>query len=173
MENSKQPVAEIVRNLPTTALQERGPKLLQAILETPGINWHRKPWSSGAPVPVLRRGGEAWQAASRELSACQAGEGKASNDMVAGLMIRLLAHYWHAGMPQVLQDLVAQDFAEDLAGVSSADLADACRRYRRDPANIHAPKPGQLLALVEKARGERRWKLQRLQILVNEAESGE
>lgn len=38
-------------------------------------------------------------------------------------------------------------YSEDLAEVPADILADACRAYRRDPANKFFPTPGQILGL--------------------------
>jgi len=66
---------------------------------------------------------------------------------LAGIVARLLSHYF---APSELDDAarkaMAADWLEDLAEYHPADVADACREWRRKP-NGRRPLPGDIRAL--------------------------
>ena len=71
----------------------------------------------------------------------------ASQEEIASSLARLFSHYpqQQSGSPMS----VAQDWVEDMSGVSATAFRAAVLKWRRDP-NAFKPSPGQLLAIIEK-----------------------
>jgi hypothetical protein len=62
------------------------------------------------------------------------------------LIARLLVHYWTENMPASMREAQAQDWLDDLREFGAEVVAEACRRWRRQPGG-RRPTPGDIRAL--------------------------
>ena len=87
--------------------------------------------------------------------------------VIAAELARLFSHY-----PQQQSGnnmTAAQDWIEDMGGVSGKGFVEAVRKWRREP-NAFKPSPGQLLSLIEKIEAPYRERLEALEEIEIETE---
>lgn len=139
------------------------------ILSHEGIDWQQKAWSSGAGIPVLVEGSKTHGAAKAALEKLKQAEPPASADQISVLMYQLQGHYWQPNMPESLALSVAQTFTRLLSEFSPQDIQKACDEYLCNAKNVHFPKVGQMIELCKSIRARRRWQMQKLQALLQNA----
>ena len=73
---------------------------------------------------------------------------------IAGLIGRLLVHYWTENMPASMREAQALDWLEDLREFGPELVSEACLAWRRQPGGKR-PTPGDIRALCIRERQER------------------
>jgi hypothetical protein len=68
---------------------------------------------------------------------------------IAAELARLALHFHRVDLQATQAKLVVEDFLNDLAPYSVADIVDACGVYRRNGANKFFPTPGMLLDVLK------------------------
>lgn len=94
---------------------------------------------------------------------------------VVELVGRLSLQYWRPNFSPEQAKLLFQDFAQDLAGLTREELAQACLEWRRDPENRFFPTSGQLRGVADhilRRRARDRAAAERLLAILDTPEEG-
>lgn len=92
------------------------------------------------------------------------------SDEMSAMMYRLQGHYWQTDMSEALARSVAADYVRLLGHYPLPVFQEAIDSFLLNPKSKYFPKVGELEELLGSKMALKRWRLQRLEKLVEKAE---
>jgi hypothetical protein len=89
---------------------------------------------------------------------------------ILAILSKLRLHYPLANIESRQVEILLSDYVEDLSFSPLDLLLEACREYRRNPANQFFPKIGELLQPTKEKWCARKWQLIQIKIMIAKAE---
>jgi hypothetical protein len=117
-------------------------------------------------MPVIEKGSKQYDLLTLGIRQVELSLKPASPKEILTLLAKLRLHFVSNNMNQRELALMLEDYLTDLAPYPKDILEKACIEYRQNGANTFFPKIGQLISLMHKPWHARRFKLEKLQKLL-------
>lgn len=147
---------EVLRNLPMTCVAERGPQLLEKLLEQTRIDWNgyaeRKPTArswAGEPVPVIRRDSALCQEAVARLNKLSTDLAPITESRMATFLYKMQGHYWQPNMTETLAKNVAMDYLRLLGGYGDGVFSEVYDEVILERGRKFCPTIGEMKERLE------------------------
>lgn len=154
---------------------ERGRQLVESILASENkINWYE--WTGDydagkLPIPVLRKESELVADIKREIDALKTQLVMIHPSSMSGILYRLQGHYWQPNMSEALARAKAEDYLRLLGEFPLFAFEEAYDAWILNSENKFFPTVGEFKALLMIKSWPKKWRLQRLEKLVEKSEA--
>lgn len=138
----------------------------------PGLDWIEAPWSSGKPLPIIKKSSPLYaEAQSQHERIVKALASTIDKRALGAEIVRLAGHYHVAGKPEPMSDSVAEDYIRILAPMNypAAVIRKAIDKLLVDTEVKFFPRVAELKERFDHEWAAARWRMKRLGKLVEKA----
>jgi hypothetical protein len=119
-----------------------------------------------APIPIINKDSKIYSLLLVGIRQLEISLKPANTREILTLLAKLRLHFASSVMSEEEVAILLEDYLTDLAPYPADIIEQACIEYRKDGKNLFFPKIGQLLTLMDKYWYPRKFKLKKLNKLL-------